>query len=133
MTNKLLLNTLCAATLSIAAFTSPVMAEDLYTVKDGTHLDANSYAGFKLFRNWCSRCHGRYGEGLVGPNLAESLKVIDKEQFFKTVEEGKQGQIGSMPTWKKNVKVMEGRDKLYAYLKARSDGAIGEVKPKKIK
>ncbi|HHA19908.1 MAG TPA: cytochrome C, partial [Methylophaga sp.] len=46
---------------------------------------------------------------------------------------GKSGTIGSMPAWKKNVKVMEGRDQLYAYLKARADGAIGEIKPKKTK
>ena len=103
----------------------------LYSVVDGNKLDAKSYAGFKLFRNWCSRCHGTYGQGLVGPNLAERLKIISEKQFFDTVKNGKTGQIGSMPTWKKNVKVMEGRDKLYAYLMARSDGAIGAVKPQK--
>jgi mono/diheme cytochrome c family protein len=103
----------------------------LYSVVDGNKLDANSYAGFKLFRNWCARCHGTYGQGMVGPNLADSLKVISEKQFFDTVENGKSGQIGSMPAWRTNTKVMEGRDQLYAYLKARSDGAIGEVKPKK--
>jgi len=103
----------------------------LYSVVDGDKLDANSYAGFKLYRNWCARCHGTYGQGMVGPNLADSLKVINEKQFFDTVENGKTGQIGSGPTWKKNVKVMAGRDQLYAYLMARSDGAIGEVKPKK--
>ncbi len=128
-----LLSTVCAATLTMATFTTPVSAADLYTVEDGTHLDADTYTGFKLYRNWCARCHGTYGQGMVGPNLADSLKVIDKDQFFKTVENGKQGQIGSMPPWKSNEKVMAGRDKLYAYLMARSDGAIGEVKPKKIK
>jgi mono/diheme cytochrome c family protein len=106
-------------------------SDALYSVVDGNKLDANSYAGFKLFRNWCARCHGTYGQGMVGPNLPESLKIISKEQFFKTVEEGKTGTIGSMPAWKTNPKVMAGLDKLYAYLMARSDGAIGEVKPKK--
>ena len=105
--------------------------EGLYSVVDGNKLDANSYAGFKLFRNWCARCHGTYGQGMVGPNLADSLKIISKEQFYSTVENGKVGQIGSMPSWKANVQVMENRDQLYAYLKARSDGAIGVEKPKK--
>ena len=109
----------------------------LYSVVDGNKLDADSYAGYKLFRNWCSRCHAKYGlgkdDGGIGANLIESLKVIDKETFFSTVENGKSGQIGSMPTWKANPKVMAGRDKLYAYLMARSDGAIGNVKPKKQK
>ncbi|PCJ32593.1 MAG: cytochrome C [Gammaproteobacteria bacterium] len=105
----------------------------LYSVVDGNYLDANSYTGFKLYRNWCARCHGTYAQGMVGPNLAESLQVISEKEFFDTVGNGKSGSIGSMPAWKKNVKVMEGRDKLYAYLMARSEGAIGEVKPKKQK
>jgi hypothetical protein len=103
----------------------------LYNVVDGNMLDAHSYEGFKLYRNWCARCHGTYGQGMVGPNLADSLKVISEKQFFDTVENGKTGTIGSMPSWKANDEVMKGRDQLYAYLKARSDGAIGEVKPKK--
>lgn len=70
---------------------------------------------------------------MVGPNLAESLQIISKDEFFTVVENGKSGSIGSMPAWKANAKVMAGRDQLYAYLKARSDGAIGEVKPKKTK
>jgi mono/diheme cytochrome c family protein len=107
--------------------------EALYTVTDGNRLDANSYSGFKLYRNWCARCHGTYGQGMVGPNLAESLNAISKEEFYDTVENGKSGTIGSMPAWKANTKVMEGKDKLYAYLKARADGAIGVEKPKKAK
>lgn len=103
----------------------------LYSVVDGNKLDANSYAGFKLYRNWCARCHGTYGQGMVGPNLADSLKVISEKEFFNVVENGKTGTIGSMPAWKANVKVMAGRDQLYAYLMARSDGAIGVEKPKK--
>ena len=103
----------------------------LYSVIDGDKLDANSYAGFKLYRNWCARCHGTYGQGMVGPNLADSLNVITEKEFFTVVEKGKAGSIGSMPAWKSNIKVMEGRDQLYAYLMARADGAIGVVKPKK--
>lgn len=103
----------------------------LYSVVDGNKLDSESYAGFKLYRNWCARCHGTYGQGMVGPNLADSLKFISEKEFFNTVENGKAGTIGSMPAWKANVKVMAGRDQLYAYLMARSDGAIGVLKPKK--
>ena len=110
---------------------STAVMDTIYSVIDGNKLDADSYAGFKLYRNWCARCHGTYGQGMVGPNLADSLKYIDKEQFYDTVEKGKSGTIGSMPAWRKNVKVMAGRDKLYAYLMARSDGAIGIEKPKK--
>lgn len=106
-------------------------SDGLYSVVDGNKLDANSYAGFKLYRNWCARCHGTYGQGMVGPNLAESLQVITEKEFFDVVENGKSGTIGSMPAWRTNPKVIAGRDQLYAYLMARSDGAIGVEKPKK--
>ncbi len=116
---------------TITPASTPVAVEGLYSVVDGNKLDASSYAGFKLYRNWCARCHGTYGQGMVGPDLAESLKFISEEQFYDTVENGKSGTIGSMPAWKANVQVMENKDQLYAYLKARSDGAIGVEKPKK--
>ena len=49
------------------------------------------------------------------------------------VADGQSGQIGSMPAWRSNQQVMEGREYIYRYLKARADGAIGEVTPRKIK
>jgi len=132
--NKTVIMLASAATFAFGAISLPTYADEApYTVTDGTHLDANSYKGFKLYRNWCARCHGTYGQGMVGPNLADSLKGISKEEFTNTVTNGKSGTIGSMPAWKKNKKVVEGMDQLYAYLKARSDGAIGIIKPKKAK
>jgi len=132
--NKKFIILASAATMVFGAISMPSYADEQpYIVTNGNQLDANSYKGFKLYRNWCARCHGTYGQGMVGPNLADSLNVIGKDEFMKTVENGKSGTIGSMPAWKANVKVMEGMDQLYAYLKARADGAIGEVKPKKAK
>lgn len=123
-----------SAALALLLFTGASFAEDApYTVSNGHELDAETYKGFKLYRNWCARCHGTYGQGMVGPNLADSLNVISKEEFFSVVEKGKSGTIGSMPAWGANPKVMEGREQLYRYLKARADGAIGEVKPRKAK
>lgn len=123
-----------AGLLGLVLLNPVAQAEDkLYTVTNGNELDAESYKGFKLFRNWCARCHGTYGQGMAGPNLADSLNIISKDEFFNTVENGKSGTIGSMPAWSSNPKVMAGRDQLYMYLKARADGAIGEVKPKKAK
>lgn len=129
------LKSLITASLLALALLNPVAQaeEKPYTVTNGNELDAESYNGFKLYRNWCARCHGTYGQGMAGPNLAESLGVISKDEFFSTVENGKSGTIGSMPAWSSNPKVMEGREQLYRYLKARADGAIGEVKPKKAK
>lgn len=122
------------AALALVLFSPAGFAEQApYTVTNGHELDAGSYSGFKLYRNWCARCHGTYGQGMVGPNLAESLNVISRDEFFSVVENGKTGTIGSMPAWASNPKVMEGREQLYRYLKARADGAIGEVKPRKAK
>jgi mono/diheme cytochrome c family protein len=121
-------------TAGFVSFAMPSYADQpIYQVSEGHKLDSETYNGFKLYRNWCARCHGTYGQGMVGPNLANSLKVLSKDEFFAVVENGKSGAIGSMPAWKSNAKVMEDRDNIYSYLKARSDGAIGEVKPKKIK
>jgi mono/diheme cytochrome c family protein len=132
---KFNLNTSIVITvLSLLAASLPSYAQQQpYIVTDGNKLDAASYNGFKLYRNWCARCHGTYGQGMVGPNLADSLKLISKNEFFTTLAEGKTGSIGSMPAWKTNKKVMAGKENLYRYLKARSDGAIGEIKPKKAK
>ena len=45
------------------------------------------------FRTWraaaCDRCHGANQEGLVGPSLVNSLKTLTKEEFVKTVREGR--------------------------------------------
>lgn len=112
----------------------PAQAEPQpYTVTHDNQLDSETYKGFKLYRNWCARCHGTYGQGLAGPNLADSLNRITYEEFMNTVAEGKTGRIGMMPPWKSNPSVMKGRDNIYSYLKARADGAIGEVKPAKAK
>lgn len=113
------------ASLSVQAEVQP------YTVTDNNQLDAETYKGFQLYRNWCARCHGTYGQGLAGPNLADSLNKISYEEFLETVAKGKMGQIGMMPGWESNKQVMDGREQIYRYLKARADGAIGAEKPHK--
>ena len=78
------------------------------------------------FRTWraaaCDRCHGANQEGLVGPSLVESLKTLSKEDFVKTLTDGRLEK--GMPSWAGNKQVMGNIDALYAYLKGRSDGAI---------
>lgn len=95
----------------------------LYQVKDGDKVDAFTLQGFRTWRQAaCDRCHGANQEGMVGPSLINSLKVLTKEQFVTTVTEGRPDK--GMPTWKTNKNVMDNIDALYAYLKGRSDGAI---------
>lgn len=113
---------------SLLAFSPLSFAEDkLYTVTDGNVLDSETYRGFMIHRNMCARCHASFGQGMIGPNLADSLNNLTKQEFDDIVTNGRM----AMPPWKTNAEVIAGLDNLYAYYKARADGAIGEVRPKK--
>src|SRR4030095_12353992 len=62
----------------------------LYTVADGYKVDPNTMNGFRAWRaGACDRCHGANQEGMVGPSLIESLKTLSKEDFIKTVRDGR--------------------------------------------
>jgi mono/diheme cytochrome c family protein len=100
---------------------------DLYTVVDGVKVDPETLKGFKTWRAAaCDRCHGANQEGLVGPSLVQSLKTLSKDDFKKTVTEGRLEK--GMPSFKTSHMVMDNLDHLYAYLKGRSDGAIKRAK-----
>jgi mono/diheme cytochrome c family protein len=114
--------------LSAVGAVGAAHAQDkLYTVVDGYKVDPETMKGFRAWRSAaCDRCHGANQEGLVGPSLVESLKKLSKEEFVKTVREGRLDKgmqsFGNSPT------VMDNMDQLYAYLKGRSDGAITRAK-----
>ena len=116
-----------AQATSNAATSSP-----LYKVVDGTKVDAETMKGFRTWRAAaCDRCHGANQEGMVGPSLIASLKTLSKEEFVKTLTEGRLEK--GMPAWKTNKQVMENMAHLYAYLKGRSDGAITHARVEEIK
>ena len=95
----------------------------LYTVADGYKVDANTMNGFRAWRAAaCDRCHGANQQGLVGPSLIESLKTLSKEEFVKTLHDGRLEK--GMPSWQTSKMVMDNMDNLYAYLKGRSNGDI---------
>ena len=104
----------------------------LYTVVEGNKVDANTMKGFRTWRAAaCDRCHGANQEGMVGPSLIASLKTLSKEDFIKTVRDGRLEK--GMPSFGTNPAVVENIDSLYAYLKGRSDGAITSAKVQEIK
>ena len=95
----------------------------LYTVMDGNKVDANTLKGWRTWRAMaCERCHGANQEGMVGPSLIDSLKVLNKDQFKTTVLNGRVEK--GMPNFGGSKQVVDNIDNLYAYLKGRSDGAI---------
>jgi Cytochrome C oxidase, cbb3-type, subunit III len=95
----------------------------LYTVKDGNQVDPKTLTGWKTWRAMaCERCHGASQEGLVGPALVNSLKVLTKDQFHTTVIQGRLEK--GMPSFGGVKLVTDTWENLYAYLKGRSDGNI---------
>jgi len=110
-----------------------VMAETpLYTVEEGFKVDPETMKGFRTWRAAaCDRCHGANQEGLVGPSLVNSLKTLTKEEFVKTVTNGRLEK--GMQSFGNSPVVMDNLDHLYAYLKGRSDGAITRAKVEEIK
>jgi len=94
-----------------------------YQVSDGNKVDAHTLSGWRTWRALaCERCHGAAQEGMVGPSLVNSLKVLTKDQFKETVLKGRIEK--GMPNFDGSKMVVENIDNLYAYLKGRSDGAI---------
>lgn len=123
-----------ALPLMMALHAGATLAADapLYTVVDGYKVDANTMKGFRTWRQAaCDRCHGANQEGMVGPSLINSLKVLTKEEFKATVTNGRLDK--GMVSFGGSPAVMENLDNLYAYLKGRSDGAITRSKVEEIK
>ena len=121
-------NTLLGLSLLAAA---AAFAQDaktpLYTVVDGYKVDENTMKGFRTWRQAaCDRCHGANQEGMVGPSLVNSLKTLTKDEFVKTVRDGRLEK--GMQSFGTSQAVMDNIDFLYAYLKGRSDGAITRAK-----
>jgi mono/diheme cytochrome c family protein len=90
-------------------------------------VSSHVYRGYTLFRTWCARCHGTFGQGLAGPNLADSLKTLSYSEYLQVLNEGK----NTMPSFSANPAIISGKDAIYDYLKARSDGSLGAVTPHK--
>jgi len=119
-----------AAAVSAGAVATARAADaPLYRVVEGDQVDADTLKGWKTWRAMaCDRCHGPNQEGMVGPSLIESLKVLSRDGFKKTVLDGRIEK--GMPNFGGTPSVAENIDRLYAYLKGRSDGAI---KPGRLK
>ena len=125
--------TLIAVGTPIAQDKPPVAdGQKLYTVVDGYKVDPNTMNGFRAWRSGaCDRCHGANQEGLVGPSLRESLKTLSKEDFIKTVRDGRLEK--GMVSFSTSAMVMDNIDNLYAYLKGRSNGDITRAKVEELK
>ena len=123
-----------------------------YTIIDG-RVDASVYNGYRRYHSACHVCHGPAGlGGSFAPELLESLKTKSKQQFIERVmygnlpidaarktatrvresENAKEAASLVMPAFKDNPNIVDHIDDIYNYLKARSDGALGRGRPKRL-
>jgi methanol metabolism-related c-type cytochrome len=117
----------------------PSVAEDQakpYVVQDGK-VDPHVYNGYRRYGESCLRCHGPDGAGSsYAPSLVDSLKSMSEQQFDEVVVNGKQevNQASDkvMPAFGTVEDVVIYLKDIYAYLKARSDGALGRGRPVRI-
>lgn len=114
--------------LSMLASMPTVQARD-YIVENGNQVDSETFRGYTLYRNWCARCHGTFAQGLSAPALTSALTDLGYSDYMDVVANGREGRYGVMPGWRGNTQVMDGREAIYRYLKARADGALPAEKP----
>ncbi|HEY0332055.1 MAG TPA: c-type cytochrome, methanol metabolism-related [Rhodopseudomonas sp.] len=105
-----------------------------FNVTDDGTVDWFTYSGFRHYHSECHVCHGPYGEGSsYAPALKESVKDMSYGDFLTTVANGRKNVTSStenvMPAFGHNLNVACHIDDLYVYLRARSTGAIGRVRP----
>ena len=132
-------------------------APGTYRIVNGK-ADWGTYSGWFVYHLSCHICHGQDASGTdVAPDLRKSLKSMTREEFANKVlaryrifvspslstesrrdaiveevlrqERGERGRL-AMPVWLDDPGMKPHILDLYAYLKARSDGAIGTGRPK---
>jgi len=131
-----------------------------YQIVDGK-VDASTYRGWRVFHSVCYGCHGVDATGTtVAPNLVERIKTMDareftdavltryritlgfddaaaddntalREQFIDLVLKHERGEL-IMPDWDRDTNVQPHVLDIYAYLRARSDGALGPGRPQQM-
>jgi mono/diheme cytochrome c family protein len=108
--------------------------EKPYVVKDGK-IDRAGFNGWRRYTESCLRCHGPDGAGSsYGPSMVDSLKQMSEEDFKEVVINGRVSTVRSesvMPPFGMVEDVALYIDDIYAYLKARSDGALPRGRPER--
>jgi mono/diheme cytochrome c family protein len=124
-----------AVLLAASTVTTRVAAQEL---RDAYHqaprdtVSQDVYEGWKQFNLNCARCHGEDVLGTtIAPHLILSLKpdgpINTKELFVQTVCAGRPAK--GMPAWCALGMDIPTIDKIYSYVKGRSDAKIGPGRP----
>lgn len=97
-------------------------------------VDRTTYDGWRTYKIECQQCHGGGGLGSTfAPNLIVRFNEagVDYGRFLYVMDHGYTGQMGVMPSLAKNPRVQKNKGAIYAYLKARADGAMPNGRPPK--
>ena len=105
---------------------------DQYHAAPRDTVSQDVYDGWKQFNLNCARCHGEDALGTsFAPHLIVSLKpdgpINTKELFMQTVCAGRPEK--GMPSWCALGMEITTIDKIYSYVKARSDAKMAPGRP----
>lgn len=144
----------------VQAADKPVIEQKPYRIVNGK-VDDSTYRGWRIYHSSCHTCHGVDGTGTqVAPSLVERMRDLSAKDFtvkvltsYRIVLDSdsawaddstairdaivaevlrrERGEL-AMPAWEGNPKVHPHLLDLYAYLKARADGALGPGKPQRL-
>jgi mono/diheme cytochrome c family protein len=121
--------------LSLAA-ESDKATEKPYTVTDGK-VDKKTFNGWRRYTESCLRCHGPDGAGSsYAPSLVDSAEHMTQDEFNEIVVNGRTNVNSAsenvMPPFGEVEDIVSYLGDIWAYLKARADGAIGRGRPPRI-
>ena len=107
-----------------------------YKVTADGSVDWYTYSGYRRYHSECHVCHGPDGMGSTyAPALKDSVKNMSYGDFLGVVASGRKNistaQENVMPAFGDNPNVACYMDDLYIYLRARSNDAVGRVRPAK--
>lgn len=105
-------------------------AGKFYRIVDGK-VDAQTFNGFRRYHAGCNHCHGQDGAGSTfAPSLVVRLPGIDA--FRRVVKEGRSNGSSVMKGFSDDPNIAPYIDDIYAYLQARTDGALGPGRPARL-
>jgi mono/diheme cytochrome c family protein len=121
--------------VAAASVTTRVDAQELrdqYHAAPRDTVSQDVYDGWKQFNLNCARCHGEDALGTsFAPHLIVSLRpdgpINTKELFMQTVCAGRPEK--GMPSWCALGMEITTIDKIYSYVKARSDAKMAPGRP----
>ena len=129
---------LVLGTAIVLAAGAPIRGAEAQEIRDQYHqaprdtVSQEVYDGWKQYNLNCARCHGEDVLGTtIAPHLIVSLKpdgpINTKESFLQVVCAGRPPK--GMPSWCALGMDPQTIEKIYAYVKARSDAKMSPGRP----